>query len=743
MSNKIAAEIKESPLTDALSERYLSYALSTIMSRSLPDVRDGLKPVHRRLLYAMHMLKLSPDQGYKKCARVVGDVIGKYHPHGEAAVYQALVRLAQDFSVRYPLIDGQGNFGNIDGDAAAAMRYTESRLTAIAEKMLLHIQDETVDFLPTYDNEDQEPLVLPSCFPNLLANGSSGIAVGMATNIPPHNILELCDALLALARKQSITVEELCTYVQGPDFPTGGVLVEEQHQIVKAYETGRGSFRLRAKWETESLKNGQWQVIVTEVPYQVEKSRLIEKMAELLQKKKLNLLADIRDESAEDIRLILVPKSRNVEPEMLMESLFKATDLEVKFSLNMNVVDRHKTPSVMSLKQVLQAFLEHRHEILMRRSTYLLGKIEHRLEVLAGYLLIYANLDEVIRIIREEDHPKTSLMERFELTEIQAEAILNMRLRSLHKLQEIVIQKEYDELQAKKDDLNDILANEKRQWQEIRNEIRDMKKEFSEKGKLADLGQRRTEIRFEQITNVIPIEAFVEREAVSLLCSKKGWVKWVKGHQYDHEESKYKEGDGPRFFLTGWTTDRLLVFTTSGKAYTVSVDKLPSGRGYGEPISLYIDMDKDDQIVNMEMLDLEAHYVLASTEGKGFRILGQDLFAQTKSGKQVLNLKGKAKAIICKKLEGDHVAVVGTNRKMIIFPTEQIPVMPKGQGVILQRYKDGELSDVKGFTYEDGLYWKNGKKNFHEENLIEWVGNRAQAGRMAPFGFSRKNKFEA
>ena len=742
MSKHIAAEIKETPFANALSERYLSYALSTIMSRSLPDVRDGLKPVHRRLLYAMHMLRLHHDQSFKKCARVVGDVIGKFHPHGEEAVYQALVRLAQDFSVRYPLIDGQGNFGNIDGDAAAAKRYTESRLTEISSFLLRDISQDTVNFLPTYDNEDHEPAVLPSDFPNLLANGASGIAVGMATNIPPHNILELCDALLAMIAKPSIDMAELTEYVQGPDFPTGGTLVEGKAQIQKTYSTGRGHFRLRAKWREEKLKNGQWQIIVTEIPYQVEKSKLIEKIADLLHKKKLNLLADVRDESSEDVRLVFIPKNRNVSPGLLMDSLYKFSDLEIKFNLNMNVVDKHKTPSVMSLKQVLQAYLDHRHEVLLRRTTFRLEKIETRLDILNGYLIIFADLDRVIQIIREEDHPKQELMRVFTLNETQTEAILNMRLRSLHKLQEVALRKEHAELESEKQDLSDIMGNEKRQWKEIKTQIRDLRKIFSEKGSLAAIGARRTDILHESIIDKpIPVEAFIEKEAVTLLCSKKGWVKWVKGHQYDLQDSKYKDGDGPRFSVTGWTTDKVLILSKLGKIYTIPVDKLPSGRGFGEPISLHVDFQKNDEIIDLMILEQEAEYILASSDARGFRIHGTDLLAQTKTGKQALNLKSGAKAFACKKLTGDHLAIIGENRKVLIFPLNQIPAMSRGQGVILQRYKDGSLSDLTSFTLDEGLRWKNGKKNFHETDLKEWLGNRAQAGRMAPFGFSRKNKF--
>ena len=608
-------DIQDKPLSEALGERYLSYALSTIMARSLPDVRDGLKPVHRRLLFAMSQLKLEPDTPPKKCARVVGDVIGKFHPHGDSAVYDALVRLAQDFAVRYPLIDGQGNFGNIDGDNAAAMRYTEARLTAVARALLEGIDEDTVDFRGTYDGEGEEPIVLPSAFPNLLANGSQGIAVGMATSIPPHNAEELCDALTYLIKHPDATPEDLVRFVPGPDFPTGGTLVEPRACITEAYRTGRGSFRLRARWEVEKLGQGTWQIIVTEIPYQVQKSRLIEKIAELLTARKLFLLDDVRDESAEDIRLVLVPKNRNVDPDVLMESLFKTTDLEVRFGLNMNVLDKDNIPRVMNLREVLQAFLAHRIEVLERRTRHRLGKIDHRLEVLGGYLIAYLNLDEVIRIIREEDEPKKSLIKTFSLTDVQAEAILNMRLRSLRKLEEFEIKTEHDALSAERTDLADLLENEPRRWKAIAAQVAETKKKF---GKTTPLGKRRTIIGDAPTAIVIPLEAMVEREPVTVFCSEKGWIRMVKGHPTETADIKYKDGDRERFVLRVETTDKLVVLGTNGRFYTLAVDKLPRGRGFGEPLRLMIDLANDAELVSLFKHEPGRRLLVAASNGRGF-----------------------------------------------------------------------------------------------------------------------------
>ena len=734
-----AGEIRDVRLVDALSDRYLSYALSTIMSRSLPDVRDGLKPVHRRLLYAMRQLRLAPDQSFKKSARVVGDVIGKFHPHGEQAIYDALVRLAQDFALRYPLVDGQGNYGNIDGDNAAAMRYTEARMTEVATLLLEGIDEDAVDFRPTYDGEGDEPAVLPAAFPNLLANGAQGIAVGMATSIPPHNAAELCDALLHLIKFPNATIDKLVTLVPGPDFPTGGLLVEARETIVEAYRTGRGSFRLRARWEVEKVKGGGYQIVVTEMPYQVPKSRLIEKIAELLTNRKLAMLGDIRDESAADVRLVLEPKSRNVEPEVLMESLFRQTDLEVRVGLNLNVLDADHTPRVMSLREALQAFLDHRHVVLCRRTEHRLEKIAHRLEVLEGYLVAYLNLDEVIAIIREADEPKKELMRRFKLTEVQAEAILNMRLRSLRKLEEIEIRKEHKALSAEQADLKDLMKKEKRRWKAIADQIQEVKKSFGPK---TEIGRRRTELGDVPSEVVIPLEAVVEREPVTVLCSAKGWVRAMKGHQEDVSDAKYKEGDRARFVVQAMTTDKLILFATNGRFYTIGADKLPGGRGFGEPVRLMIDLPNDQDIIGLGVYHPEVKLLVASSDGRGFVVAMEEVVAQTKAGKQVLNVSGDVEAAVCAPVMGDHVAVIGENRKLLIFPLEELPEMTRGRGVILQKYKDGGLSDAKTFALDEGLTWAAGPGRVRTEtDLVAWLGKRAQAGRLPPHGFTKSNKF--
>ncbi|WP_119458263.1 DNA topoisomerase IV subunit A [Rhodospirillaceae bacterium SYSU D60014] len=744
MSKKAASappptgEIRVTDLADALGERYLSYALSTIMSRSLPDVRDGLKPVHRRLLYAMRQLHLDPGSGFKKSARVVGDVIGKFHPHGDAAIYDAMVRLAQDFAVRYPLVDGQGNFGNIDGDNAAAMRYTEARLTAVAGALLEGIDEDAVDFRSTYDGEGIEPVVLPANFPNLLANGSQGIAVGMATSIPPHNVGEICDALAHLIKYPNATIAKLVFLMPGPDFPTGGVLVENRDALVEAYRTGRGSMRLRARWEVEKLKGGGWQIIVTEIPYQVQKSRLIEKIAELLQARKLTLLADIRDESTEDVRLVLEPKSRNVDPEMLMESLFRQTELESRFGLNMNVLDGSNTPRLMSLPEVLQAFLDHRRDVLLRRTRHRLAEIERRLEILGGYLIAYLNIDEVIRIIREEDDPKRVMMKRWDLTELQADAILNMRLKALRKLEEIEIRKEFDALKAEQKDLKRLVKDEDRQWKEIAAQIAALKKQF---GPQTELGRRRTELGEAPTAVVIPLDAFVEREPVTVICSDKGWIRTLKGHVTDTSDLKYKEGDRPRFQIHAETTDKLLLFGTNGRFYTLGVDKLPGGRGHGEPVRLMIDLGNDQDIVAMFVHRPESKLLVASADGRGFVVPEAEVLAQTRGGKQALNLAAGVEAQACVPAEGDTVAVLGQNRKLLVFPLEQVPEMTRGRGVILQKYKDGGLSDVKVFRRRDGLTWRIGERTRTETDLRSWRGDRAQAGRLPPNGFPKTNRF--
>ena len=724
--------------SEALGERYLAYALSTITSRSLPDVRDGLKPVHRRLLYAMMQLKLDPASGFKKCARVVGDVIGKYHPHGDVAVYDTMVRLAQNFAVRYPLVDGQGNFGSIDGDNAAAMRYTEARLTDVAIALMEDMRMDTVDFRPTYDGSEEEPVVMPAAFPNLLANGSEGIAVGMATSIPPHNAGELCDALLHLIKHPNASIAKLVEYVPGPDFPTGGTLVEPHNSILRAYETGKGSFRVRAKWEKEELSRGLYQIVITEVPYQVQKSRLIEKIADLFKAKKLSLLGNIRDESTEDVRIVIDPKSRTVDASMLMESLFKTTDLEIRVSLNMNVLNGSGAPMVMNLREVLQAFLSHRHDVLVRKSRYRLGKIDHRLEVLEGLLVAYLNIDEVIRIIREEDDPKAEMVKRWKLTDVQVEAILNMRLRSLRKLEEMEIRTEHDQLSAEKSELQALLDSDELRWKAISDQIKDTKKQF---GQATELGARRTEFAEAPTGQVVSIEAFVEKEPITILCSKMGWLKALKGHTEDLSSVKYKDGDDEKFVLKAYTTDKLLVFSTEGKCFTIPCNTIAGGKGHGEPLNLMVDMSEDSEAVSLAIYHEEERYLVASDIGKGFIVEAADLLAQTKNGKQVMNLNDKMKMAVSCKVMGDHIATIGNNRKMVIFPVSEVPVMKRGAGVILQRYKQGGLSDAICFALEEGLSWQLGKKQRNETDLKAWINKRGSSGRLPPVGFPRTNRF--
>ena len=743
---KPGGEIRDVRLTDALGERYLSYALSTIMARSLPDVRDGLKPVHRRLLYAMRELRLDPNSGFKKSARVVGDVIGKFHPHGDQSIYDALVRLAQDFALRYPLIDGQGNFGNIDGDNAAAMRYTEARMTAVATALLEGIDEDAVDFRPTYDGEIMEPTVLPANFPNLLANGAQGIAVGMASSVPPHNVGEICDALLHLIKTPKATIAKLVELMPGPDFPTGGVLVESRENIVEAYKTGRGSFRLRARWEIEKLKGGGYQVVVTEMPFQVQKSRLVEKIAELMLARKLTMLGDVQDESTEDVRLVLEPKSRNVDPQVLMESLFRQTDLETRIGLNMNVLDAGQTPRVMNLREVLRAFLDYRHEVLLRRSRFRLDKIAKRLEVLDGYLVVYLNIDEVIRIIRSREDPKPALCKRFKLSEVQAEAILNMRLRALRKLEEEGIRKEHDALTAERAELKKLVKDAGtppeqggRVWAAIADQVRGIKKAFGPK---TEAGRRRTELGEAPSDVVVPLEAVVEREPVTILCSQKGWIRALKGHAEDTSDAKYKEGDRARFVLRAQTTDKLLVFATNGRFYTIGADKLPGGRGFGDPVRLIVDLPNDQDIVTLRVHRPGQKLVIAAADGRGFVVPENEVVAQTKNGKQVLNLASGVEATACAPAEGDMVAVVGENRKLLFFPLVDLPEMTRGRGTILQRYKDGGLSDVRTFKRDDGLSWvMGGGKTRTETNLMNWLGKRGAAGRLPPKGFPRSGKF--
>ena len=715
----------------AISERYLSYALSTITSRSLPDVRDGLKPVHRRVLYAMLQLKLNHNLSFKKSARVVGDVMGKFHPHGDAAIYESMVRMAQEFALRYPLVDGQGNFGNIDGDNAAAMRYTEARMTKAAELLLLDIDKDTVDFRVTYDDEGKEPVVLPSAFPNLLANGSQGIAVGMATSIPPHNISELVDALLHLIKFPNASETTISNYVKGPDFPTGGILVEPKSSIEEAYRIGKGGFKLRARWIVEKLKSGQWQIIVTEIPYQVQKSRLLEKIAELMENKILPMLSDIRDESTENIRLVVEPKSRNLSPEMIMETLFKKTDLETRVSLNLNVIDDKNIPGVKSLKETLKCWLDHRQIILQRKTQHRLSQIENRINILNGYITVYLNLDKVIEIIREEDKPKEVLISFFKINEIQANAILDMRLRSLRKLEEIELKKELNNLQNELETLKGILNDTDEQWKVIYSDIKDLKKEFK------DISNRKTDIQELPDVEDFNEDQFIVKEPLTVILSEQGWVRTQKNHLEDDIELKYREGDKEKFRVHALTTDKIIFFADNGRFFSVPANKLPSGRGFGEPVSLTIDVKGDNKIVSCFPY-FEGSIILASESGHGFKIKTTNLVAQTKSGKQILNVKDNNKAKICKKIIGDTVAIVGNNRKLITYLIDEVPELNKGKGVILQRYKDGTLSDIITFKKEDGISWKmNGGRQRTEKDLLTWEGKRGGVGRMVPNGFPR------
>ena len=737
MTNDLLSDehIQKAAFSSALSERYLAYALSTITARSLPDVRDGLKPVHRRLLFAMRQLKLDPDQGFKKSARVVGDVMGKFHPHGDAAIYDAMVRLAQDFAMRYQLVDGQGNFGNVDGDNAAAMRYTEARMTEVARLLLDGIDEDAIDFRPTYDGEAEEPVLLPAGFPNLLANGAQGIAVGMATSIPPHNVTELCDAAMHLIKYPGAAIDTLLGYVKGPDFPTGGVLVEPAETMRATYSSGKGGFRLRAKWEIEREKGGSWQIIVTEIPYQVQKSRLIEKMAEMLQDRKLPMLADIRDESAEDIRLVLEPKSRRLDPEVVMESLFRLTELEVRISMNLNVLDASGKPSVMGLKGALQAWLDHRREVLVRRSQYRLEKIARRLEILEGYLVVFLNLDEVIAIIRESDHPRDELMARFAINEVQANAVLDMRLRALRRLEEEAIRTERSGLSEEQSDLRALIGDEERQWRVVHSQIKDVRTHF------AKSDERRTTLDSAPEVDLDIAEILIEKEAITVICSEKGWIRAMKGHLDLAGEFKFKEGDGPLFALHAETTDKLLVFAQNGRFYTLSCDRLPKGRGFGEPLNLMVDVPVDTPLVSLIKAG-EGNLLVAASTGHGLVIDMKSAMAQTRSGKQVLNLSGNARAVACCVATGDHVAVVGQNRRLLVFKLDEVPEMQRGKGVILQRYKDGDLSDIKVFTLADGLSWQmGGGRTRTETDLLAWQGKRGAAGKLPPNGFPRPARF--
>ncbi len=729
-------------LKAALEERYLAYALSTIMHRALPDVRDGLKPVHRRIVYAMSEMGLRPNSAFRKCAKIVGEVMGNYHPHGDQAIYDALARLAQDFSLRYPLVDGQGNFGNIDGDSPAAMRYTESKMTAVAELLLEGIGEDAVDFRDTYDESNSEPVVLPGAFPNLLANGASGIAVGMATSIPPHNAHELCDAALYLIKHPDATVEKLVEFIPGPDLPTGGVIVESRENILDAYKTGRGGFRVRAKWEREDLGRGGYQIVITEIPFQVQKSRLIEKIAELLIARKLPLLEDVRDESAEDVRIVLVPKSRAVDATLLMESLFRLSDLESRLPLNMNVLSLGKVPKVMALNEVLTEWLAHRKDVLVRRSRHRLAAIDRRLEILGGLLVAYLNLDEVIRIIREEDEPKQVMMAKWSLTDLQAESILNMRLRNLRKLEEFEIRKEFDELTNEKAEIEALIASDDKQWQTIAWEIGEVKKKYA---KATELGRRRTQFADAPDADIEAIQqAMIEKEPVTIVISQKGWIRALKGHMSDTSTLTFKEGDGPKLAFPAQTTDKLLLLTTGGKAYTLGADKLPGGRGHGEPIRIMVDMENDQDVLTAFVHDPSRKLLLVSTAGNGFVVAESEMVANTRKGKQIMNVSMPDEAKLAVPVTGDHVAVVGENRKLLAFPLAQVPEMSRGKGVRLQRYKDGGVVDVKCFALADGLSWSDtAGRLFNKvgEELREWLADRATAGRTVPKGFPRSGKF--
>ncbi|MET0743795.1 MAG: DNA topoisomerase IV subunit A [Microvirga sp.] len=735
-------EIENINLKDALEERYLAYALSTIMHRALPDARDGLKPVHRRILHAMRLLRLDPRSAPKKCARVVGDVMGQYHPHGDQSIYDALVRMAQDFAQRYPLVEGQGNFGNIDGDNAAAMRYTEARLTEVARLLLEGIDEDAVDFRETYDQTNEEPVVLPAAFPNLLANGSQGIAVGMATSIPPHNASELCDAALYLISHPTASSEQLVTFVPGPDFPTGGIVVDPAAAIAETYRTGRGSFRVRARWSKEDTGRGTWAIVVTEIPYGVPKSRLIEKIAELLQDKKLPLLADVRDESAEDVRVVLEPRSRTVDPIILMESLFRLTELESRIPMNVNVLSGGKVPKVLGLAECLREWLNHRRDVLVRRSSHRLSAIDRRLEILGGLLIVYLDLDRVIRIIREDDEPKQELMRYFKLTEVQANAILDTRLRSLRKLEEMELKREQKGLEAEKSTIETLLGSDKIQWKTVAAEIREARKLF---GPDTALGRRRTIFADAPDTSDIDFaEAMVEREPITVIVSEKGWVRSMKGHVADLSGVQFKGDDALKGSFFTETTAKILVATTNGRFFTLDASRLPGGRGFGDPIRLMVDLEEGADFIAAFPYRPDAKLLLVGSDGRGFVVPAADLVANTRKGKQILNLDAPAKAVVVTEVEGDMVAIVGQNRKMLVFPLKQVPEMTRGKGVRLQRYKDGEVSDAKVFKLKEGLTWKDtaGRTwTVAKDDLRDWIADRAEAGRLPPKGFPKSNRF--
>ena len=727
-------QYKDIEIVDALEERYLAYALTTIMDRALPDVKDGLKPVHRRLLYAMRQLNLSPNSSFKKSARIVGEVMGRFHPHGDQAIYDTLVRLAQDFSVRWPLINGQGNFGNIDGDNAAAMRYTESKLTSISELLLSGIDEECVEFRLTYDEVDKEPVVLPANFPNLLANGSSGIAVGMATSIPPHNVEEICNASLHLIKHRNSHFDKLIDFIPGPDFPTGGEIYESRESILNIYKTGKGNIRIRAKWEIEKEKRGVWKIVVTEIPYQVNKGKLIEKIAQLIIDKKLPILDDVRDESDENIRLILVPRNRDVNPDQLMEALFNLSDLETRFSINLNAINNN-IPKVHNLRDLLLAWLDHRRDVLIKRSQFRLNQIKDRMELLSGYLIVYVNLDEVIKIIREEDEPKNKLIKKYDLTENQANSILNMRLRSLRKLEEIKIKEEFDSLKVEKSNLNKLLKSDSLQWKDVSSEIKEIKRDFSKK---TELGKRRTKINYD--TEIIDVDLnFSEPpEPITVILSQEGWIKTLKGVDHNISEIKFKDGDELLFAQETMSDNKIMLFASNGKFYTLETNSLPSGRGYGDPLNLLIDLHDGDKIISLYSFKQKDELIIASKNGYGFIVSFDDLISNRKGGKQILNLSNDDIAMSSAKLEGTHIAVIGENKKMVIFGKEELPRMTRGKGVKLQKYKEGNLKSVLSFSYEKGLNIidKNGRSR-HFDDIENWLGKRGQAGKKVPKGFPR------
>ena len=736
-------DVEEVALREALEERYLAYALSTIMNRALPDARDGLKPVHRRILYGMRLLRLDPGAAFKKSAKVVGDVMGNFHPHGDQAIYDALVRLAQEFAQRYPLVDGQGNFGNIDGDNAAAMRYTEARLTEVARLLIEGIDEDAVDFRATYDGTNEEPVVLPAAFPNLLANGSQGIAVGMATAIPPHNAAELCDAALFLIDNPKARSKTLLKYVKGPDFPTGGVIVDTPETIAEAYNTGRGSFRVRARWKQEDTGRGTYVIVITEIPWLVQKSRLVEKLAELINEKKLPLVADVRDESAEDIRLVIEPRSRSVDAELMMESLFKLTELEARIPLNMNVLVKGRVPQVLGLAEALREWLDHRREVLLRRSKHRLAEIEHRLEVLGGYLVAYLNLDKVIKIIRKEDEPKPVLMKTFKLSEVQAEAILNMRLRNLRKLEEMEIRAEDKALREERTKLKSLIGSPAQQWKTIAGQIKELKNTFGPK---TDLGRRRTTFGIAPAHDEAAIEeAMVVREPITVVVSEKGWIRALRGHVTDLSGVTFKTDDDLKFAFPTETTAKILIFGSNGRFYTIEASKLPGGRGHGEPVRLFIDLEDADVVAALAYQG-GRKFLVASYGGNGFVVPEDDVLGTTRKGKQVLNLKAPDKAAAMTTIDGELAAAIGANRKMVIFALSQVPEMGRGRGVRLQRYKEKGLSDVTTFKADDGVSWVDGAGRSFTlamKELKDWRGNRADAGRIAPKGFPKNNKFRS